>query len=142
MKSLSKMTAMLAMVTFLLLPFASYLCAQDCVSPPSGLVSWWTLDEISGEIANDSIGENQGTHVNGPTPSYTCPTKKRVLINKLLILNDKGISWGIGDPSTQLWTVKALEKGRAVFLWNIGNLVKERRSQSGLSSCPWLSNRA
>ena len=42
--------------------------AQTCVSPPSGLVSWWPLDETSGTTAADYIGTNPGTHVNGPTP--------------------------------------------------------------------------
>ena len=42
--------------------------AQTCVSPSSGLVSWWPLDETSGTTAADIIGTHPGTHVNGPTP--------------------------------------------------------------------------
>jgi uncharacterized repeat protein (TIGR01451 family) len=42
--------------------------SQTCVQPPSGLVSWWQLDETAGLIAADIIGGNDGTHVSGPTP--------------------------------------------------------------------------
>jgi len=36
--------------------------------PPSGLVSWWPLDETSGIIAEDINSSNDGTHLNAPTP--------------------------------------------------------------------------
>ena len=39
-----------------------------CTPPPSGMVSWWPLDETSGIISDDIQGANDGTHVNGPTP--------------------------------------------------------------------------
>ena len=41
-----------------------------CVPPPADMVAWWPLDETSGTTANDLAGvNNQGTHVNGPTPT-------------------------------------------------------------------------
>jgi len=46
------------------------LAPCPCVDPPSfGMVAWWTLDEPTGPIAYDSWGSNNGTHVNGPTPT-------------------------------------------------------------------------
>ncbi len=39
-----------------------------CIAPPSGLVSWWPLDETSGTTAADIEGANPGTHMNGPVP--------------------------------------------------------------------------
>jgi len=40
------------------------------VSPPPGMVGWWTFDETSGPTANDIAGatNNLGTWMNGPTP--------------------------------------------------------------------------
>ena len=46
-------------------------CKGDsgCVKPPSGMVAWWSFDEISGSIANDLAGfNNAGTYHNGPLP--------------------------------------------------------------------------
>ena len=48
---------------------SSAIYAQNCVVPPSGLVSWWPLDETSGTTAADITGTNSGTHFNGPTPA-------------------------------------------------------------------------
>jgi hypothetical protein len=43
---------------------------NQCVTPPLGIVNWWTFDEPSGATAQDIRGfaNNVGTHVNGPTP--------------------------------------------------------------------------
>ena len=38
---------------------------KPCITPPSGLTNWWTLDETSGAVA-DSVGGNDGT-VTGAT---------------------------------------------------------------------------
>ena len=40
----------------------------SCFLPPSGLVSWWPLDETGGTKAEDVTGANPGTHGFGPTP--------------------------------------------------------------------------
>ena len=40
--------------------------ANNCVINNEGLVSWWTFDEINGEIVKDSAGDNDGTMINGP----------------------------------------------------------------------------
>jgi len=42
--------------------------APSCVTPPSGMVSWWPLDETSGTTSVDIQDGNDGTHINGPTP--------------------------------------------------------------------------
>ena len=47
---------------------AAPVFAQPCTPPPSGLVSWWPLDETSGTTAADIVEANPGTHFNGPTP--------------------------------------------------------------------------
>jgi hypothetical protein len=40
-----------------------------CITPPSGVVSWWPLDEPAGTTTADIVGANPGTLVNGPVPS-------------------------------------------------------------------------
>lgn len=49
--------------------FTGQVAAQSCVTPPSGLESWWSLDESSGTTALDLSGNGfSATHHNGPTP--------------------------------------------------------------------------
>ncbi len=38
---------------------------QTCVSPPSGLVSWWDADSVTGNTAVDIADGNNGTMMNG-----------------------------------------------------------------------------
>ncbi len=58
----------LALLTFTL--FATgHARAQTCSAAPSGLVSWWPLDETTGTEAADIIDGNPGTHIDGPTPT-------------------------------------------------------------------------
>ena len=41
----------------------------ECVEPPGGMVGWWTLDELAGPFAADSIAGNAGNYVNSPMPT-------------------------------------------------------------------------
>lgn len=44
------------------------MCAQGaCTPPPSGLVSWWDGDSVSGTTAFDIWDGNDGTLQNGAT---------------------------------------------------------------------------
>jgi len=43
-----------------------------CVTPPSGMVSWWDGDAVSGTAVSDIIGSNHGALLNGAT---TAPGK-------------------------------------------------------------------
>jgi uncharacterized repeat protein (TIGR01451 family) len=46
------------------------LQVSGCTPAPSGMAAWWPLDETSGTTAADIAGfPNNGTHVNGPTPT-------------------------------------------------------------------------
>jgi uncharacterized repeat protein (TIGR01451 family) len=46
------------------------LQVTGCVTPPANMTAWWPLDETSGTTAADIAGfPNNGTHVNGPTPT-------------------------------------------------------------------------
>lgn len=65
MKSISKMIkAVLMIVLFVIFALIPQAAAQEtCVSPPSGMVSWWSGDGN----ANDIVGSNDGTLFNGVT---------------------------------------------------------------------------
>jgi hypothetical protein len=40
-----------------------------CAPAPGDLVAWWPLDETSGSTAEDIVGGNNGSYVNGPVPA-------------------------------------------------------------------------
>jgi hypothetical protein len=78
-----------------------------CVTPPSGMVAWWPLDETTGSTATDLAGfNNSGTHINGPVP---VPAK--VLgglqfdgINDYVTVPDHPeLNFGTGDFSIDAW---------------------------------------
>ena len=41
----------------------------ECVEPPVSMVGWWTLDELVGPTAADSIAGNDGTHMGDAIPA-------------------------------------------------------------------------
>jgi len=41
---------------------------KPCVAPPSSMVSWWPLDEKTGNVAEDIRDANYGTYYDSPTP--------------------------------------------------------------------------
>ena len=61
------LTATLLLAVLALAP-TSASAEAGCVAAPSGLVSWWPLDETSGTTAADIVDANPGMHFNGPTP--------------------------------------------------------------------------
>jgi hypothetical protein len=48
--------------------YGGYATAQTCVQPPSDMIAWWPLDETSGTIAMDIVGNKSGAYFGGPTP--------------------------------------------------------------------------
>jgi hypothetical protein len=48
--------------------FAGAASAQSCVTPPSGMIAWWNLDETSGIIAKDSVGTEPAAYFGDPDP--------------------------------------------------------------------------
>jgi len=65
-----KITLVVLMATIISigLPSIPQAASLTCIIPPSGLISWWPLDETSGTTAVDIKNGNDGTHNNGPTP--------------------------------------------------------------------------
>ncbi len=67
------------------------VCPQACVPAPSGLVSWWDGDSVSGTTATDIQDGNDGTLMNGAT---TAPGK----VGDAFILDGVGDYVFIGNP--------------------------------------------
>ncbi|MDY6987069.1 MAG: LamG-like jellyroll fold domain-containing protein [Thermodesulfobacteriota bacterium] len=81
-------------VTLLLLVLPS---AQSiAIEPPPGIVAWWPFDETSGTSAEDMVGNNDGVHVNEPTPSPG-------IVNGALRFD--GNNDYVGIPDNDLWTL-------------------------------------
>jgi hypothetical protein len=72
-----------------------------CARVPSNLVAWWQLDEISGQIAHDSWGDNHGTHQNGPIPLIGAHVRNSLVFDgssQYVEIQDS-TSLDVGDPS-------------------------------------------
>ncbi len=53
--------------------YRRHLSQRCCLDVPTGLVAWWTFDELVGDTSHDGVGGNHGDHRNalgtgGPTP--------------------------------------------------------------------------
>lgn len=83
-----------------------------CVSPPSGMVSWWPLDETGGTIVNDIVGSNNGTPKAGPVGSGG-PTPASGMVAGALsfngtsdfvqVPNAPNLNFGTGALSIDAW---------------------------------------
>lgn len=40
---------------------------QDCVDPDTSIIAWWPMDEDTGTVVADIVGNNPGVRINGPT---------------------------------------------------------------------------
>jgi hypothetical protein len=93
--------------------FGNYACppagggaAGGCVTPPTGMVAWWPLDEPVGNLAHDIIGPNPGAWQSGPTVvagkvgnALSFPTASQyVAVN-----NHASLNFGTGDFSIDCW---------------------------------------
>jgi hypothetical protein len=83
-----------------------FLYAQ-CVTPPSGMVAWWPLDETSDPTSNDIAGgaNNSGTWMNSPVP---VPGKVAGALNfngsnYVDVPNHPELNFGTGDLSIDAW---------------------------------------
>jgi Ca2+-binding RTX toxin-like protein len=82
-----------------------YVHAQ-CVTPPSGMVAWWPLDEIAGSTANDIAGvNNAGTWVNSPIPvaGKVAGALSFSGSNSVDVPDHSELNFGTGDFSIDLW---------------------------------------
>lgn len=98
-----------------------------CVDPPSGMVAWWTLDEISGTSSLDLASfDNMGTHMNNPFP-----VAAKVLgglqfsgKNFVDVPHQSELNFGTGDFSFDAWIQTSNDVG-------VQHLVDKRVKNSG-----------
>ena len=109
----------------------------DCVTPPSDMVAWWPLDEISGSTSIDLAGfNNSGTHINGPVPA----TAKVLgglefdgINNYVEVLDHAELSFGTGDFSFDAWIQTTDSAGAK-------DLVDKRTSSTGFIGYSFFVN--
>ncbi len=108
MKSYGMITKFLV-VTLMLMGavMASQSLYAQCITPPSGMVAWWPLDETSGSIANDMAGSvhNFGTWMNNPTPVSGKVAGALCFDGNdyVEVGNDPEINFGVGDLTIDAW---------------------------------------
>ncbi len=98
-----------------------------CVEPPSGMVAWWTLDEITGQFSFDLANfDNMGIHMNNPVP-----VNAKVLgglefsgKNFVDVPHQLELNFGTGDFSFDAWIQTKSDVG-------VQHLVDKRVKVSG-----------
>jgi hypothetical protein len=88
--------------------FAGAASAQSCVTPPSGIIAWWNLDETSGIIAKDSVGLEPAAYFGNPDPIQVPGEVAGALqfngSNDFLSAPESAIwDFGTNDFSIELW---------------------------------------
>ncbi|NRA94328.1 MAG: T9SS type A sorting domain-containing protein [Psychroserpens sp.] len=93
-----KNNTVLFLCTFISISFFSY---SQCVTPPSGIVSWWTADSNT----LDAIGDNDGTAINGVT--YTAGIVDEAFIfdgiDDVIVVPGSAELDITGDVTVELW---------------------------------------
>ena len=87
---------------------ASQSLYAQCVTPPSGMVDWWPLDEAVGSTANDIAGSfnNSGTWMNSPTPVSGKVAGALCFdgVNDYVqVLTHSEVNFGTGDLTIDAW---------------------------------------
>lgn len=93
--------------------------AQTCVTPPSGLIAWWTLDETSGIIAKDSVGTEPAAYFGTPPPIQTTGLVGGALkfngsTDFLSAPNSNIWAFGTNDFTIELWANFSVAPGGSV----------------------------
>src|SRR6185437_7055465 len=79
--------------------------STNCVQPAPGAISWWPLDETTGSVAADRIGDHPGAYADGPVPA---PGKVRGALrfdgsNYVAVADSDQWAFGTNDFTIDLW---------------------------------------
>jgi len=92
----------------------------QCITPPSGMVAWWPLDETSGPTAHDIAGSanNSGTWMNSPTPvnGKVAGALSFSGSNSVDVPDHSELNFGTGDFSIDLWIKTTNASGTRTIL--------------------------
>ncbi|UCE58617.1 MAG: hypothetical protein JSU63_14375 [Phycisphaerales bacterium] len=96
-----------------------------CVDPPADMLSWWTLDEPAGPTAYDIAGDNDGTHLNGPTPLPAGKVGGALSFDGtddyVEVLDQGSLDFGMGEGTIDAWIRTDADHGNIVvkgsWLW-------------------------
>jgi hypothetical protein len=135
----------------------------QCITPPSGMVAWWPLDETSGPTANDIAGSvnNSGTWISSPVP-VTGKVAGALSFNgsnSVDVPDQAELNFGTSDFSIDLWikttnasgTRTILDKrtgslpnvtGYALYLYNgyLGLNLSDGAGYTGWNSTAFVAN--
>ena len=76
-----------------------------CLPAPSGIVAWWSLDETSGTVVTDRVGNNSGALINAPVPA-SGEVRGALLFdgaNYATVPDSDLWAFGTGNFSIELW---------------------------------------
>jgi hypothetical protein len=102
---------------FSLLLLTTTASAQTCVTPPSGIIAWWTLDETTGNIAHDSIGTESAAYFGSPfqTPGLVAGALKfNGSTDYLGAPQNPEWDFGTNDFTIELWANFAVVPGGSI----------------------------
>lgn len=90
--------------------------ADECVPPPSGVIAWWPLDDTSGNLASDRVGNHAGAYVNNPIPA---PGKVGDSLsfngaNYVDVADSDAWAFGSNDLTIELWASFSVPAGGGV----------------------------
>ncbi len=111
----------LAIIAFLFLAVFSGVsvqnatAAQNCVEPPSGLVSWWSGDAISDKTLPDIKGGNNGTLFSNRGSIASVPGKVGNAIKFGGITGLNGQNWDLGTGPIKMGNPANLNFGSGPF---------------------------
>ncbi len=79
---------------------------QNCVSPPPGMIGWWSLDEDNGTVAHDLLGQHHGNHLGTPQFAPGVVAGAYLFDGQLdgvRVPHDPALDVGTGDWSWDAW---------------------------------------
>ncbi len=96
------------------------LTSTNCVNPPTGMMNWWPLDELSGPTSVDIRGTpNNGLHVGSPTPvagKVQGALQFDGVNDQVDIVDAAEVNFGTGDFSIDAWIRTSIAGGTAALV--------------------------
>lgn len=93
---------------------------NGCTDAPSGIVAWWTMDELeNGVLIRDRIGNNHGMPAGPPAevPAYICDGREFNGVSDYIeVLDNDPLDFNTGNFSFDAWIKTADDTGVSVII--------------------------